>query len=182
MRLLFFLLAGTVFLAHGASAQTMQAPTMGRLTALDVGVEPMMRVPDRTYVALLRDAARSEVAAGRIALRRSRDPAVRALDTAIIHDHGAALAALSRIAGPERLDGGRTRATPPKLIMLARAPAAAFDRLFLDQQLDAHRHLWALHVGHAADGPDPRLRALAGRSVPIEEAHLRRLPMRPMAY
>lgn len=182
MRLSFVILAGAAVVGSGVAAQTMQAPTMGKMTPLEVGVEPMMRISPSTYVALLREAARSEQAAGRIALRRSRRPAVRAFASTIVHDQGAALAELSRIAGPERLSGADRAAVPKDLVALTRAPADRFDQLFLDQQLDAHKHLWALHAGQSADGLEPRLRALAMRSVAIEEAHLRRLPMRPMPY
>lgn len=166
--------------AAPATCQTLQAPVAGRMSAIEVGIEPMMRLSASDYSALARDNDRFEVAAARIALSRSRSPALRGLAARLQADHARAAAALGAARGPAaaalRMPFDRA------LRALASAPASRFDALYLGQVLDAHRHAWALHAGYAADGTDTRLRAQAQAGVAREEAHLRRLPMRRMRY
>ena len=162
--------------ASGASAQTVQAPVMGTMRATDVGMEPAMRLTSATYAARAAQIDAYESAATGVALVRSRSPAVRALAARLNEDH----ARLRRDRGVE--PAAAQSDLPAMVDSLRRAPPGALDRLFLAQQLLVHRRAWALHSGYAADGSDPRLRAAAARAVQLEEAHLHRLPMKPMRY
>lgn len=167
-------------LPAAASAQTVQAPVMGRFSATQVGIEPMMRLDARSCAALARAGAAFELASARLALSRSRSPAVRRFATAALRDHARLAADLGRTpARPRRFPGALDC---PAMLAALTADAATFDRCYLDQQLAAHRHAWALDSGYAADGRDSRLRALAMRALAVDEAHLGMLPMRPMRY
>ena len=174
------LLLTASLLAAPAVAQTMQAPATGQMRATDVGIEPMMRVSPTDYAALAGDHDAFEVAAAKLARTRGQSPAVRALAARFETDHARAAAkrrAADRPAPPVlRMPYARA------LLALRSVSANDFDRLYVRQALDAHRHAWALHAGFAADGADTGLRARAGADLAIEEEHLHRLPMQPMRY
>lgn len=161
--------------ASAGLAQTMQAPTMGRMTAPDVGIEPMMRVPAANYVAEAGAFDDWILAACRLALSRSRSPAVLAFARRVGRDHASARRLRGSVVSG---DAGLAR----NLAELRSAPAQRFDAMFVAAQLDVHRRVWALHSGYAADGRDTRLRRLAAATVLVEERHLRALPLRPMPY
>ena len=55
---------------------------------------------------------------------------------------------------------------------LAAASPAAFDRLYLSQQLPAHQQALALIRGYAGGGDTPALRQAATGLVPVIEGHL----------
>ena len=157
---------------HG---QTLQAPTVGRMSANQVGVEPAMKLPTARYVAEA-DALDAFVAtSSRMAMTRSRDPGVLAF---------------ARRAGPAHAQSlharGGSPAAPPELASrldrLRAARGGEFDRLFAADQIAAGRRLWSVHTGYAADGPDPRLKRAAAAAVPLEERDLHALPMRPIPY
>lgn len=158
-----------------AAAQTMQAPTSGGMTALQVGIEPMMRVPTATYVAEADAFDAWIVAASRLALARSHAPAVLTFARRAGPAHAAARA---RRGGTATFDGDLAKA----LDALRQAPPNRFDALFARMQTIVHRRAWALHSGYVVDGGDARLRRSAAVAVMLEEAHLRALPLRPMPY
>ncbi|WP_425229145.1 DUF4142 domain-containing protein [Sphingomonas sp.] len=169
-----------VLLAGAAVAQTLQAPSAGRMSATEVGIEPMMRLSTADYRALSHDNDAYAVAAAQIARRRAQRAPIRDLSAMLGADHARALAARGPAGAP---------AAPALRMPFARAlqaldavPADRFDALYLRQTLEAHRHAWALHAGYAADGADPALRTRAGADLALEEAHLHRLPMRPKPY
>lgn len=169
------LLVPALLLAGAATAQTVQAPTMGGLSATQVGMEPMMRVPTATYVAEANAFDTWTVAASRLALTRSRSPMVRAFARRSLAEHAAMQHARG---GAARSDG----ALSASLRRLHRASATQFDAAFARAQVAVHRWGWALHSGYAADGENAKLRRAAAVAVTIEERHLRALPLRPMPY
>jgi putative membrane protein len=71
---------------------------------------------------------------------------------------------------------------PPMLLpmqrdMMARLRAASgadFDRVYLDQQVQAHQTALSLHQNYAQNGDVPALRTVAGTAVPIIQGHLDR--------
>lgn len=162
------------------AGQTLQAPVMGRMTATEVGVEPMMRVSSADYVALARAHEVFEVAAARLARTRARAPATRVLAARFEATYARLLASRPGAAGPAaaalRMDYDRALRT------LRDTPIDRVDALYLRQAADAHRHAWALHAGFAADGADAGLRARARADLIRTEQELRVLPTRPMLY
>lgn len=166
-----------------AAAQTQQAPLAGGMRATEVGAEPMMRVSAGVYIAVAAAQHRYEIAAAAIARSRSRNEAIRRLAGMIGADHQGALSTLTRT-------GVRPAAVPAPLAerfdvllqLLRSASAEQFDQEYLRQVADRHRHSWALQSGYASDGADAALRQVAQQGVAMEEAHLHRLPMRPMRY
>jgi len=169
------MLAPTGPLVAAATAQTLQAPSVGAMSAPQVGIEPAMKLSTAAYAREANALDAWVAAACRLATGRTRN---------------AHVLAFARTAGPAharalRERGGSPTRTPDLISRIGRlrhARADAFDRLFVAGQITAHRRLWSIHSGYAFDGADPRLRRTATAAVPGEERHLHALPMRPMPY
>lgn len=175
----FVVVSALLGLAVGpAVAQTMQAPTMGAMSATDVGMEPMMRVAGARYARLALINELRTIEAARRAAASARSGATRATAMAILREHRGALRDLTGIATAARQMNTAHALAARDVAALRGVPVERFALT----QLDWQRHAWALHSGYAADGQDSALRRFARAAVMRVERDLRRLPMRPMAY
>ncbi|WP_420136502.1 DUF4142 domain-containing protein [Sphingomonas sp.] len=156
----------------------------GALSASDVGASPMTGTPAQNYVAWAADGDMYEIQSSRLALSKGRSDAVKSHAREMITDHTTTtktlLAALPKtepkVAKPPM------KLSEPNVAMIAQLKQAsgdAFDRLYIQQQLQAHQKAWALHKGYATDGTDPALRQVATSAVPIIEKHLQHLKSMP---
>lgn len=168
--------AATLAIGSAVIAQTLQAPTMGKFSATEVGIEPVMKVPPAHYLAEANAFDDWIVAAGLIGLERSRSPALRAFAEQAIAEHRSLRRSRSNADARQPPDLAKALAS------LRGASAPSFDALFWRDQLVVHRRSWALHSGFAVDGLDRALRRRAQAAVALEERHLHALPMRPMPY
>lgn len=141
---------------------------------LTVGV-PVGRIPVDTWN--FRQFAMSgnmyEIEAGRIAMQRARSPAVRDFAATLVSDHTRAAQALGdgmifRFEMSQLLPRQRDA-----LAALDNAPPRAFDLVFLDQQIAAHRMTIAIYSAYAQQGWEPFLRQAAATALPVLEDHLR---------
>jgi putative membrane protein len=129
--------------------------------------------------AFVENAARSglyEIDAANIALKRSKDPDVRAFANMMVTDH----TRLDKDMTPVALKANQT---PPKdldqrrkglLDNLKSASDADFDKTYMDQQVSAHQEALTLMKGYADHGSDAGLKAAAAKAVPVLEKHLDR--------
>lgn len=161
-----------------AVSQTVQAPTMGAMSATEVGIEPMMRLATPLYARLALANELRTIEAARYAAGSAGSSATRAMATDMLREHLAALRDLSGIPAA-KLELKLARASAAHDLSGARKGAAGG---LAEVQLDWQRHAWALHSGYAVDGKDPALRNFARFAVMRAESDLRRLPMRPMKY
>lgn len=119
-----------------------------------------------------------EIQAAEIAIERTTNPQVRELAQMILTDHRAAsekMMALAPQAAPDvtlptELDERRQGL----IDNLRAADAAAFDQVFLDQQVAAHQEALTLHRGFADNADAPQLAAHAAEVAPRIEMHLER--------
>lgn len=158
-------------LAQDATAMT------GSMTANDAGVSPMMGTSATDYVKLAADSDMYEIQSSKVALSKSKTPAVRSFAQQMITDHMQTTKSLMAALK----NGDRTIAKPStklsaanasKIALLKKAPKASFDALYMQQQTQAHQMAWSLHKGYATDGTDPALKQVASTAVPIIEQHL----------
>lgn len=164
--------------AMPAISQTLQAPTMGAMSATDVGIEPMMRIAGPLYARLALANEMHTIEAARFAVAGADEDATRALAREMLQEHLNALRALSVIpAAAAQLR--QAKASAARDVAGMRNGTAVS---FAEVQLDWQRHAWALHSGYSADGRDPALRSFARAAVMRAESDLRRLQMRPMKY
>ena len=120
-----------------------------------------------------------EITAARLALMRSRNPAVQAIATKMIADHTTSThhpqAALemkeTRGVAPPPRDLDTRRQTMVK--HLEDAPADAFDSTYLDQQVPAHEETVSLMRSYSEGGDNPQLRSVAIGTLPVVERHLK---------
>lgn len=116
-----------------------------------------------------------EIQSSQIAMRRARDPRVRAMAGMLVRDHRRTTAQVTAAA---RASGLRPRAPmlePMQRRMIAelnRAPAGRFDQLYLAQQIPAHEQALELMRHYSISGDAPALRRAASGAIPIVEGHL----------
>ena len=156
-----------------------QDPTTmtGSLSPSQIGVSPLTGTSATDYVKLAADSDMYEIQSSRVALSKSKTPAVRQFAQQMITDHTQTTKTL--MAALKNSD--RTIAKPStkmsaqnasKVALLKKAPKASFDNLYMQQQMQAHQTAWSLHKGYATDGTDPALKQVASTAVPIIEQHL----------
>ncbi len=185
-----FLLAATAFaLAAPVVAQTnhqgmnhsMPMAPAGSLTAADVGVAPLTGTTPTDYVRLAADSDLYEMTSSKLALARSKDPAVRQYAQEMIRDHMTTTNALKAGVKRSKARQPATRLSSEKQAMIAQLRSAGtdFDRVYARQQAQSHAQAWALHKGFATDGADAPLREVAQSAVPIIERHVQHVRALP---
>lgn len=116
-----------------------------------------------------------EITSSQIAVMRSQNPRVRAYGTMLIQHHtmttnvALAQAKAAGIAPPPSILQADKR---DMITQLLEAPAADFDRVYLQQQVPAHEQALALHTTYARNGDTPQLRTAASGAVPFVTRHL----------
>ena len=151
-------------------------------TGVSMAMTPMPGLTDIDYIRLAADSDMYEIKSSELALKKSKNPEVRAFAQQMIDDHTKTTDALmAAIAN----SGGHLPKPPMKLssetgTMLAQLQAAStptFDATYLNQQTKAHRMAWSVHKGYADNGADPALKQVAMTAVPIVESHLSHVGM-----
>lgn len=128
-----------------------------------------------TYVAKAGAADLYEIESSRIAIERADRSEVRDMARQLIADH---TRSSEQVAAAARADG--LRPAPARLEQrqrfmiqgLQRARGRTFDRLYLSQQIPAHREALALHRDYARAGRGDDLRRTAAGIVPVVQGHL----------
>ncbi len=176
------LIAGMVSLVAMSAAA--QAPTSSSKIGRDAGDAASGPVGETSAATLgsvnasafVENAARSdmlEIRAGKLALGRSHDPAVKDFAREMIKAHTETTRALKAhlppgLTPPAELDQRRQG----MLDDLKASKPAEFDKRYIDQQVAAHQEALTLMKGYAAHGDRTRLKAAAAKAVPIVEHHL----------
>ncbi|WP_294190877.1 DUF4142 domain-containing protein [uncultured Sphingomonas sp.] len=116
-----------------------------------------------------------EINSSQIALQKSQNPAIKRFATMMIRDHQKTTAttmAAAKKAGltptPPMLDAGATAS----ITELQQAAPGDFDRIYLAQQLPAHKAALDLQQSYAAGGDQAALRANAKAAAPIVKRHV----------
>ena len=115
-----------------------------------------------------------EIEEAAMVLKRSKNAEVKAFAKMMASDH----AALSKAMAPLIAAAGKT---PPTELdqrrkgfvdNLRAAKDADFDKIYIDQQVDAHKEALDLMQGYGKDGPDAGLKDAAGKAVAKVQMHL----------
>lgn len=116
-----------------------------------------------------------EIESSRIALAKTQNAGVRRFADMMIKHHqkttAVALAA-ARKAGMTPPPPAPNSDITASLTELNAASGADFDRLYIGQQVPAHRAALDLHQSYASGGDQAALRATAKKAVPIVKQHL----------
>jgi putative membrane protein len=128
------------------------------------------------YVEMAAASDLYEIQSSQLATTRAQNPDVRAFAQMLIEHHSATtqqLTAAATAAGTPP----NPRLMPMQTAMIAElqgANGAAFDRIFIRQQVQAHQMALALHSNYASNGDTPTLRTVAAAAAPIVRQHLER--------
>ena len=112
------------------------------------------------------------------ALQQASDPRVKRFAEQMIADHRKSTADLKAAAAAAGVQVPAAALEPAQRAMvdaLKPLSGAAFDKLYLDQQKQAHTAALALHRGYAEKGDKPALRETAGKIAPVVARHLEML-------
>lgn len=128
-----------------------------------------------TFVAKAGASDLYEIESSRLAADRAERAEVREMARMLITDH---TRSSERVMAAARADG--LRPAPPRLEprhramirQLERARGRAFDRLYLSQQIPAHREALTLHRNYSRMGRGDDLRRAAASIAPVVEGHL----------
>jgi putative membrane protein len=126
------------------------------------------------YVEMAAASDLFEIQSGRMASERGQSAAVRQFGSMLVEHHSRTTAQLSAAA-----TASGVMPTPDLMPMQAQmmtelrgSTGAAFDQVFIRQQIQAHEMALALHSNYAARGDTPALRTVAGAAVPVVRQHL----------
>ena len=153
-------------------AQDAAAGPVGQMSAATLGANDA-----GAYVANAAMGDMYEVQAADIARQRSTNDRVKSLATMLKADHSAATealrAAVPRAAPAETLPTDLDERRQGLIDNLRSASADDFDRVFIDQQVAAHKEALTLHRGFADNTEAQALAQHATTTAPKIEAHLR---------
>ena len=110
-----------------------------------------------------------------LAVDKAENSAVRAFAEAILADHRGSMEALQRAMAESGLEVVEPAMLPmhwEMLRRLERARGGRFDRIYLDQQVEAHEQAQALHDNFRQSGNSAPLRAHAEALLPTVARHL----------
>ncbi|MBN9432995.1 MAG: DUF4142 domain-containing protein [Bosea sp.] len=111
-----------------------------------------------------------EIEAGRIAAEKAKDPDVRAFGQQMVTDHSKADQELRQAAGVLQLPMA-TDAAHEALLKALRDAGDDFDKIYVQQQIDAHREAVELFTQFSTTGPNGTFRAFAAKTLPVLQMH-----------
>lgn len=160
-----------------AAGNAADATAAADANAMANGAAPTART-GAIYVRMLSHIDEYDVEAARLVLEKSRNVAVRELAQKILDDHEAAtrnLAAAAAAAEPP-IDATPqlTEEEQADLAALRGASPGDVDRLYLDQQVEAHEEALGLVTDYAANGDVDGLRRHAASVATTIQQHLAR--------
>ena len=166
-----------------AGAMALATLTAGAVQAQPMGPGPMQgpmasgALPTPEYVRKAAQSDEFEIAEAHLALERSHNPHIMQFAQRMITDHSKSTMMIKMAV---RRSGMPVPPPPPlspeqdQMMAALRSapPGPAFDRMYVDQQVQAHQMALAVHQGYADGGNDPALRHAAKKIVPVVEMHL----------
>ncbi|WP_165842898.1 DUF4142 domain-containing protein [Phenylobacterium deserti] len=177
MRTIYLAATAACALSLAACASDMQSASSASAMGSPASAAAAAAAPT-TATAFIAEAARSdmyEIQSSQLAQSKGSSQAVKDFAAQMIRDHTNStqiVMAAAQQAGmnppPPPLDARRAG----MIRQLQGASGAAFDRMYLQQQLMAHQEALALHSGYAQNGDTPQLKAAAAQIAPIVQQHL----------
>jgi putative membrane protein len=167
----FIVAAALVALAAPVHAQTSASPPANQQTA-EQGTVP---AATKNFVTNAAITDMFEIQAGRLAIKKTDDPAYLDFAQLTIADHSKTSEELKKMVPqlqgvqlPQDLDGTH-KAKIDKLNSLS---GAAFERQYKTDQVEGHKQAIAMFQNYAQSGDHPDLKKWAGDTLPILNTHL----------
>jgi putative membrane protein len=143
-------------------------------TATPVRAEPP-RQDDSAFAMNGAQANMAEIALGRLASQKSKNPDVKRFVLRLIADHTNANTALRPIASKKNITLP-TEVKPEQketYDRLAKLSGAEFDKEFMALMVTNHQKSEAAYQAESTNGTDPELKAFAAKLLPTIQEHLR---------
>lgn len=151
------------------AAQDAAAGPVGQMSAATIGSNDT-----GSFVSNAGQSNMYEIEAGKIAQTRSKNADIKAFAKMMVTDH----TALTNEMKPLIAAAGQT---PPAALderrqglidNLKAAADADFDKVYVEQQVNAHEEALTLMQGYSGNGGDAGLKAAAAKTAPKVQAHL----------
>lgn len=116
-----------------------------------------------------------EIESSKMAQAQAQSPDVKMFASMLVKDHTSSTAELKSIASKENIVLSPPTLAPDmqsKIDALKNAKGAAFDTLYLTQQVPAHEAALKLHQGYAQSGDNASLKAFASKTSTVVSKHL----------
>ena len=155
-----------VFAVAGAGLALALAPA--------VSATPRSFPDDHSFTVNVSHANLAEVAAGRLALRKSHTTSVRAYARRMVAEHTKAQQDLAVVARTwhTHIPSRPSAAQRHEAARLEPLTGAAFDRAYMRRQVADHRKVLGLMLAEATDGRVGDVREYATARVPVVRTHL----------
>ena len=147
----------------------MAAPALAQMPA-----KPMPKMAT-AYVPAAGAGDLYEKMSSKLVLKSAKNAGVRSFAQMMISDHGKTTIQVMAAAKASGIKPMPPKLMPKQAKMIAdlkAAPAATREKMYLDQQVMAHKEALALHQSYAAGGDKPALMKVAASAVPIVQHHL----------
>lgn len=136
---------------------------------------PPLAAADQAFVTMAAGSDAAETQMGQLAATKARGARVKKFATTMIDAHGKTTQQLMTIAQSK---GVTPDATPPQMaqdqmVALNKASPAAFDRLYLRDQVMDHVAAVKVYQDEIANGQDADLKAFATSTLPTIQSHLK---------
>lgn len=136
----------------------------------------MAAMPAAEFVNMAAATDMYEIEAGKLASTMGSNAAVKSFGEMLVTDHGKSSADLKAAAaetGPAITPPAALPADKQAMIdQLKASSGAEFDRMFIDQQVQAHQMALDMLNSYAAGGDSEPLKAFAAKTAPVIQAHL----------
>jgi putative membrane protein len=145
-------------------------------TAAAPGVVATSAMSSDEFLSKLAVGNKFEIDSSKLAISKTHSEQVKAFATQMVSDHGQAAVKMKQAvtdakakAPPESLDAKHQAALDD---LKSKKDAAAFDKAYVDVQLQGHIDTVALVEAYAQNGDNPRLKAFASDLLPTLHSHL----------
>lgn len=153
-------------------------------SAAEAQVNPTLSTRDASFLNGSAASGIAEVQLGELAAKRASSPAVRRFAQQMVSDHSQANAQLMQLAHSKQISPSTTldAAHQQTLDRLQGLKGRAFDKAYVDGQVDDHQTTLDLFQGEAQNGTDPDVKAFAANNAGIIQQHLNEAKRLAAAY
>jgi putative membrane protein len=167
------LIAAVSLLALAGCQQSEKAATTVK-SAAQAQVNPTLSTSDTTFINTAATAGSEEVTFGQLAQTKATTAAIRGFAAQMVKDHSAANQRLGSLATAKQITppAGMDRMHSDAFQALNSAKGRAFDKAYMDGQVQDHMQVVQLFKDEAQNGTDPDVKAFAQQLLPTLEHHL----------
>ncbi len=164
------LMAGALSLAAAAGASAQTDPSSV------VSSDPSATITTSQFITMASQSDEFEIQEGRMAQSMGHSSAVRQFGAKMVRDHTMTTNNLHKAIMKAGLDVPPPPPLKPQqtqmVAQLQGLSGAAFDKAYLQQQIQSHQEALALQQGYSKNGDVPAIKAASAKTVPIVQRHL----------